>query len=240
MSRRVPLRAEEMQRHVGLRSLDPAIMPRGDVEQVARPERECLAVVHDDAAPPRDDEPHVLDLTTLGPRDGAELRAPLPPRLVAGAPDGEVPDLHEIDLPHLEAARLVGPVESSDDRVFHAWSPSPSVRSSARASASAATPATATVLRRAVTPLTMVTVARGTPTRSATKRTSSAFAAPSTGAAATLTLMASPCQPDTSVRRACGTTCTTRVAITPRRWRAARASTPTARAKRPTRSSRTP
>src|SRR6266576_4938195 len=123
MSRRVPLRADEMQRHVGTRSLDPAVMPRGDVEQVARPERECLAVVHDDAAPPRDDEPHVLDQTTLGPRDGADVRGPLPPRLVAGAPDGEVPDLHEIELPHLEAARLVGPVESSDDRVFHTESP---------------------------------------------------------------------------------------------------------------------
>src|SRR6266704_2605798 len=120
MSRRVPLRAEEMQRHVGLRSLDPAIMPRGDVEQVAGPERECLAVVHDDAAPPRDDEPHVLDLTTLGPRDRADVRGPLPPRLIAGAPDGEGTDPHEIELSFLEAARLVGTVESSDDRVFHA------------------------------------------------------------------------------------------------------------------------
>src|SRR6266496_2165836 len=206
MSRRVPLRAEEMQRHVGLRSLDPAIMPRGDVEQVARPERECLAVVHDDAAPPRDDEPHVLDLTTLGPRDGADVRGPLPPRLVAGAPDGEVPDLHEIELPHFEAARLVGPVESSDDRVFHTESPCGSARSSARASASAATPSTATVLRRVVAPRAMVTAPRGTPTRSATKRTSSAFAAPSTGGAASLILMASPRRPDTSVRRARGTT----------------------------------
>src|SRR6266550_4245629 len=167
MSRRVPLRAEEMQRHVGLRSLDPAIMPR-------------------------DDEPHVLDLTTLGPRDRADVRGPLPPRLVAGAPDGEVPDLHEIELPHLEAARLVRPVESSDDRVFHTESPCGSARSSARASASAATPSTATVLRRVVAPRAMVTAPRGTPTRSATNRTSSAFAAPSTGGAASLILMASP------------------------------------------------
>src|SRR6266516_4579061 len=123
MSRRVPLRAEEVQRHVRLGPFDPAVVPRRDVEQVAGPERKCLAVVHDDAAPPRDDEPHVLDLTTLGPRDRADVRGPLPARLVAGAPDGEVADLHEIELPQLEAARLVGPVESSDDRVFHTESP---------------------------------------------------------------------------------------------------------------------
>src|SRR2546421_2064620 len=113
-----------MQRHVGVRPLDPAVVTRRDVEQVAGPEGERLAVVHDDAAPPRDDESHVLDLTTLGPGYGADVRGPLPPRLVAGSPDGEVADLHEIELPHLEAARLVGPVESSDDRVAHSASPS--------------------------------------------------------------------------------------------------------------------
>src|SRR2546430_1466136 len=189
MSRRVPLRAEEMQRHVGLRSLDPAIMPRGDVEQVARPERECLAVVHDDAAPPRDDEPHVLDLTTLGPRDGADVRGPLPPRLVAGAPDGEVPDLHEIELPHLEAARLVGPVESSADRGFPPWSPSPSVRTRARArappgrggppglragraSGSGGTPAVASASTGSSRTSSRAPAPRGRPPRSGTRRRS--------------------------------------------------------------------
>src|SRR5256885_5773913 len=206
-----------MQRHVRVRSLDPAVVPRGDVEQIAGSERKRLAVIHDDAAPPRDHEPHMLDLTTLGPRDGTDMGRPLPSRLVAGAPDGEVADLHEVELPLLEVARLVGTVESPDDRVFHVRSPSASVRNRARATASAATPSTATVLRRAVAPLAMVTAPCGTPTRSATKRTSSAFAAPSTGAAATLILMASPCQPDTSVRRARGTPCTTKGGLSPRR-----------------------
>src|SRR2546426_3021285 len=107
-----------MQRHVGLRPLDPAVVTRRDVEQVAGPEGERLAVVHDDAAPPRDDESHVLDLTTLGPGYGADVRGPLPPRLVAGAPDGEVADLHEIELPHLEAARLekIGDLTVGRDR----------------------------------------------------------------------------------------------------------------------------
>src|SRR2546422_897679 len=168
MSRCVPLRAEEVQRHVRLGAFDPAVVPRRDVEQIAGPEGESLAVVHHDAAPPRDDEPHVLDLTALGPRDRADVRGPLPSRLVAGAPDGEVADLHEIELPHFEAAGLVGPVESSDDRVFHTESPCGSARSSARASTSAATPSTATVLRRAVAPLAMVTAPRGTPPPPAT------------------------------------------------------------------------
>src|SRR5437016_12765936 len=119
MSRCVPLRPQEVQRHVRLGSLDPAVVPRRDVEQVAGPERKRLTVVHDDAAPPRDDEPHVLDLTTLGAGDGTDVGRPLPPRLVAGAPDGEVADPHDVELPLLEVARLVGAVESSDDRVFH-------------------------------------------------------------------------------------------------------------------------
>src|SRR5437870_10592923 len=50
---------EEMQRHVRLGALDPAVVTRRDVEQVAGPEGERLAVVHDDAAPSRDDEPDV-------------------------------------------------------------------------------------------------------------------------------------------------------------------------------------
>src|SRR6266513_4023819 len=123
MSRCVPLRAEEVQRHVRLGAFDPAVVPRCDVKQVSGPERKGYTVVHDDAAPPRDDEPNVLDLTTLGARDGTDVGRPLPPRLVAGAPDGEVADLHEVELPLLEVARLVGPVESPDDRVFHTESP---------------------------------------------------------------------------------------------------------------------
>src|SRR5258706_12521099 len=108
-----------MQRHVRLGALDPAVMPRRDVEQVAGSEGECLAVVHDHAAPPRDNEPHVLDLTTLGSRDGADVAGPLPARLVAGAPDGEIADFHEGELPLLEVARLLGGVESPYDRAFH-------------------------------------------------------------------------------------------------------------------------
>src|SRR6185437_383073 len=166
----IPVRTQEMQRHVRLGALDPAVVTRRDVEQVAGPQGKGLAVIHDDTAPARDDEAHVLDLTALGPRDGADVRGPLPPRLIAGAPDGEVADLHEIEPPLLKAARLVGPVESYDDRVFHCASPSVSRRNSARASASAATPSTATTFRRAAAPLAMVTALRGTPTRSATKR----------------------------------------------------------------------
>src|SRR5438874_12156576 len=119
MSRCVPLRPQEVQRHVRLGDFDPAVVPRCDVKQVPGPERKRLTVVHDDAAPPRDDEPNVLDLATLGARDGTDVGRPLPPRLVAGAPDGEVADLHEVELPLLEVARLVAPVESPDDRVFH-------------------------------------------------------------------------------------------------------------------------
>src|SRR2546422_8535758 len=114
------VRTEEMQRHVRLGALDPAVVTRRDVEQVAGPEGEGLAVVHDDPAPSRDDEPDVLDLTALGPHDWADVRGPLPPRVIAGAPDGEGADPDESELSLLEAARLVGPVESPDDRVFHA------------------------------------------------------------------------------------------------------------------------
>src|SRR5207245_11119377 len=123
MSRCVPLRPQEVQRHVRLGAFDPAVVPRCDVKQVPGPERKRLTVVHDDAAPPRDDEPNVLDLTTLGARDGTDVGRPLPPRLVAGAPDRGVADLHEAELPLLEAARLVGPADSYDDRVCQALVP---------------------------------------------------------------------------------------------------------------------
>src|SRR5438876_10545563 len=119
MSRCVPLRPQEVQRHVRLGAFDPAVVPRDDVKPVPGPERKRLTVVHYAAAPPRDDEPNVLDLATLGARDGTDVGRSLPPRLVAGAPDGEVSDLHDVELPLLEVASLVGAVESSDDRVFH-------------------------------------------------------------------------------------------------------------------------
>src|SRR5207245_8888696 len=72
------------------------------------------------AAASRADGADVLDPTAPGTHAGADVRGPLPPRVIAGAPDGEGADPDEIELSLLEAARLVGPVESSDDRVFHA------------------------------------------------------------------------------------------------------------------------
>src|SRR3989440_1719729 len=57
----------------------------------------------------------LVDLTTLRAGDGTDVGRPLPPRLVAGAADGEVADLHDVELPLFEVARLVGPVESRSE-----------------------------------------------------------------------------------------------------------------------------
>src|SRR5689334_9271021 len=137
------------------------------------------------------------------------MRGPLPAGVVAGASEHEVSDLHHLELSLFEAACFVWAVEASNDRVYHLESPSDPLASSARESVSAGIPWTTIVLRRPVAPLVMVTASRGTPNRSATNRTNSALAAPSTGDAARVILIASPYRPDTAVRRARGTTCTT-------------------------------
>ena len=63
-----------------------------------------------------------------------------------------------------------------------------------------AAPSMRTIFRRDVSPRSSVTLRSGTPNASARKRSSSAFALPSTGGAARRILSASPCAPATSVR----------------------------------------
>src|SRR5205809_3663003 len=120
---RVRIRPQEMERHVGFRPFHPAVVSGGDVEQVARPERKRLAVVHDDAAPPRHHEPDVLHLAGLRSDTGGHVRGPLPAGVVAGASHHEVSDLHHLERSFFEAARFVWAVEAPEDRVFHGTSP---------------------------------------------------------------------------------------------------------------------
>jgi len=72
------------------------------------------------------------------------------------------------------------------------------------------TPSMRTRLLLLVSPETMRTRLRATPTRSARNSTRAWFARPATGGAATRTLISSPCRPASSVRRALGWT---RIAI---------------------------
>src|SRR5262245_61247065 len=80
----------------------------------------------------------------------------------------------------------------------------------------ALTPAIASVFFRLVSPATTETSRRGTPSARATKATSCAFAAPSTGGAASDSFSRSPCTPTTAVFAARGTTCTS--TRTPAPW----------------------
>jgi len=67
-------------------------------------------------------------------------------------------------------------------------------------------PVTVTLLRRLDRPAAIAMALRGTASRSARKRTSSSFAAPSTGGAASRILTASPWRPATALDAARGTT----------------------------------
>ena len=68
-----------------------------------------------------------------------------------------------------------------------------------------------TTLSRDVAPRTIVTRASGTSNASARKARSAALALPSTGGAASATLVRAPCTPATAVRRAPGCTCNARM-----------------------------
>src|SRR5262249_11891644 len=72
-------------------------------------------------------------------------------------------------------------------------------------------PATRTVLRRPVSPRTIATCARGTPSAPASSATTAAFASPSTGGAVTASFSRSPTTGPTRSRDDRGTTCTSNV-----------------------------
>ncbi len=57
--------AREVDAHVGLTADDPGIVPRWDLDRIARPDVDLLAVVHAHVQPARDAVTEVVDLAAV-------------------------------------------------------------------------------------------------------------------------------------------------------------------------------
>src|SRR5262245_19896554 len=78
---RVISRTDQVHRHVGLVTNDPAVVSTRDVEEIAGAELEHAAVIHRRRGTPTDHDSDVL--------------GPFPTWLVPRAPDGQSADMHE-------------------------------------------------------------------------------------------------------------------------------------------------
>src|SRR5687768_15674098 len=91
-------------------------MTRADLEQVPRADLDDAAVGHLDAVAPGEDEAQVCHLADFLAGGRADVLRPAPARLVLGSPDGQAPDLEQLEVTQREITTLVGIVEPSDDR----------------------------------------------------------------------------------------------------------------------------
>src|SRR5689334_7663284 len=121
----VVIRAEEVQRDVWLVADDPAVVrDGGDVEQLAGAELVDRTVVECDGGGAGEHQPDMLDRAARGAEAGADVRAPLPSRLVRGAADGHAAEAHDFELAVLERADLVRSLEAFEiNHVAHRYSP---------------------------------------------------------------------------------------------------------------------
>jgi hypothetical protein len=120
--------AEEMQRHIRLISDDPTVVTGRDVKQITGFHLNDAAVVHCGSGAAREDETDVLDLAALLSLRGANVRGPLPSRLIAGTANGHAAEVDEFELAFFEGARFVGMIEALEDDVVHIFedvSPNP-------------------------------------------------------------------------------------------------------------------
>src|SRR3712207_1513689 len=119
-SLRITVGPEEVERDVRLVADDPTVVRRRrDVEDTAGREVEHLAPGHRGDGVARDDEADVLDLAEGRAGERADVRGPLPARLVRRAPDGEPADADDLEPAQLELARLVGLLEALQDDFVH-------------------------------------------------------------------------------------------------------------------------
>src|SRR5580704_491397 len=112
-----------MQRHIRLIANYPAVMPRSDVENIARLHLDDISVVHRGGGAPRDHNSHMFDRTALRSHRWTHMDRPLPAGFVSGPPNRHAVDPHQLKRSFFKGADLVWLLEALQDDVIHGNSP---------------------------------------------------------------------------------------------------------------------
>src|SRR5262245_21806053 len=115
---------DQVHRHVGPVTNDPAVVSARDVEDVAGAELEHPAVVHRRRGTPADHDPDVLDLAARLLQRAANVLGPFPTWLVRSACDCQAADPYEFELSLVEGSNFIRTLESFEHDVEHAKPPS--------------------------------------------------------------------------------------------------------------------
>src|SRR5512132_4489594 len=105
----------DVERDVRLLADDPAVVARGDGEDVAAAHLAFVAVAGDESASLEHDA-HVLALAARV-RPVSDVLAPTPAGLIDGAPELHARDRDHLEAPHRELARLIRLIEATDDEL---------------------------------------------------------------------------------------------------------------------------
>src|SRR5262245_8545831 len=96
-----------LERHERLVAEDPAVVPRGDVEHVVRPEIDRAAVLEDVVEPAADDDPRVPSLAPLAADLRLHVGLPAPARLLDRSTDRHVTEPHRDAMRQLAGDELI-------------------------------------------------------------------------------------------------------------------------------------
>src|SRR5208283_4622254 len=106
----VMLRAEKMQRNVGLIAYHPAIVsrrPGRDVKQHAGPQLVNRTIVHRRCGTAGDYQPNMLDIAARSPYARAHVFGPLPSGLVDSPADGHATEANEFESSLFERPHFI-------------------------------------------------------------------------------------------------------------------------------------
>src|SRR5215472_7073195 len=117
------LRAHQMNRHVWLVADDPAVVPGGNIEDVAGSQFFNCAILHGKARSSGDNDADMFNHAELRAARFADVFRPAPTRLVSRATDGHAVDMHDFEFSFFERHGFVWLVETLEDDIQHGSSP---------------------------------------------------------------------------------------------------------------------
>jgi hypothetical protein len=114
----VPTRVRPLDRHVGDVAVDPGVMARWDLVDIAGIDVHLRPVVHHDMEPSADREGDVPHLAARGADDGLHVGRPAPTRRQRDPADDRLVEVDGLDLPPPERAN---PIRSRERLPLEAW-----------------------------------------------------------------------------------------------------------------------
>src|SRR5271155_2947802 len=116
---RIFVRTHKMQRDIRLIADHPTIVPRRNIEDIARFHLDDAAIVHRSRSPPRNHQADMFHHATLRPRGLPHVQRPPPARLVSRASNPHSAHLDPLKLTLFKSPHLVRILKPLQDHLIH-------------------------------------------------------------------------------------------------------------------------